>query len=141
MTKLAKPHLKRLKFIIIGVAFFISITVARSLYIQLLRPQNKNIVDVRTVKGMRGSILDRDGIKLAYDVSLRDLFIQKSENVDIKRVSRFMKKYFDSKFNYDSLLSASKGYLTLKKGIPDYQIDILRSDLKSMDQQITHFTD
>ena len=50
MTKLAKTHLKRLKFIIIGVAFFISITVARSLYIQLLRPQNKNIVDASSNK-------------------------------------------------------------------------------------------
>ena len=90
MTKLAKMHFKRLKFIIIGITFFISITVARSLYIQLLRPQNKNIVDVKTVKGARGCILDRDGIKLAYDVNLQDLFIQKSENVDIKRISRFM---------------------------------------------------
>ncbi len=130
MTKLAKTHLKRLRFVIIGITFFISITVVRSIYIQLLRPQDKSIVDVRPVKGPRGSILDRNGIQLAYDVNLYDLYVQKTDNVDIKRISRFMKKYFNANYNYDSLLSSSKGYLTLKKGIPDYKVDLLKSDLK-----------
>ena len=57
-----------------NITFFISITVVRSVYIQLLRPQDKSIVDVRPVKGPRGSILDRNGIQLAYDVNLYDLY-------------------------------------------------------------------
>ena len=38
-----------------------------------------------------------------------------------------MKKHYNPKYNYESLISSSKGYLILKKGVPDYELELLKS--------------
>ena len=74
MTKLYKLHQKRIKLVIFGVVFLLSLTTSKTLYIQLFKNETVYLQkDIKT-KGSRGIIFDRNGIKLAYDVVYYDLY-------------------------------------------------------------------
>ena len=132
MTKLYKKHLSRLRFIWLAIVVFLSVSAFRSLYIQLLRSQNKNIIHTEKVKGPRGVIYDRNGVRLAYDVKLYDLYVNDVGKVNLKKISSFMRDNFDPKYNYDSLLKTSNGYLILKKSVLEEKIKTLEYELKQI---------
>ena len=134
-TNLYKRHIKRLKLVSILVVFFISVSVGKTLYIQILHPQQKNIIQSREDVGPRGTIYDRSGIKLAYDIEMCDLFLNGLKDKNLKAVSSFMNKHFNISSNkFDSLLSFHSGsYFSLFKGVPINKIDLIRDDINELE--------
>ena len=114
MTNLYKRHIKRLKLVSLMIIFLLSISAGKTLYIQILRPQGKNIVRNKEIIGKRGTIYDRNGIKLAYDIEMYDLFLDRPKGYNYKLVSSFMSKHFNLNPNsFDSLVKSSGVYFLL----------------------------
>ncbi len=130
MTKLYKIHQKRIRFIVLGILFLISITTAKTLYIQAFKSKTiENYVN-REAKGERGIILDRNGIKLAYDAQFYDLFLSKEDSTKFGAVEYFVKEYFDRNIDIDSLANRSKeSSFRLVEKVPKRRIIELKSIL------------
>ena len=130
MTKLYKIHQKRIRFIVLGVLFLMSITTAKTLYIQAFKSKTVENYVSREAKGERGIILDRNGVKLAYDAQFYDLFLSKEDSAKFGAVEYFVKEYFDRNINIDSLANRSKqSSFRLVKKVPKRRIIELKSIL------------
>ena len=130
MTKLYKIHQKRIRFIVLGILFLISITTAKTLYIQVFKSKTIENYVSREAKGERGIILDRNGVKLAYDAQFYDLFLSKEDSAKFGAVEYFVKEYFDRNIDIDSLANRSKqSSFRLVKKVPKRRIIELKSIL------------
>ncbi len=130
MTKLYKIHQKRIRFIVLGILFLISITTAKTLYIQVFKSKTIENYVSREAKGERGVILDRNGVKLAYDAQFYDLFLSKEDSAKFGAVEYFVKEYFDRNIDIDSLANRSKqSSFRLVKKVPKRRIIELKSIL------------
>ncbi|MAX09830.1 MAG: hypothetical protein CMG13_03080 [Candidatus Marinimicrobia bacterium] len=130
MTKLYKIHQKRIRFIVLGVLLLISITTAKTLYIQVFKSKTIENYVSREAKGERGIILDRNGVKLAYDAQFYDLFLSKEDSAKFGAVEYFVKEYFDRNIDIDSLANRSKqSSFRLVKKVPKRRIIELKSIL------------
>ena len=97
---------------ITGIFLLILLFAGRTLYIQLIRGVDKDIVKKVLKKGKRGTIYDRNEKKLAYDIDIIDIFLDESDISNSYEVALFMNKYFDLNIpNTISLINASSGYL------------------------------
>ena len=130
MTKLYKIHQKRIRFIVLGILFLISITTVKTLYIQVFKSKTIENYVTREAKGERGVILDRNGVKLAYDAQFYDLFLSKEDSAKFGAVEYFVNEYFDRSIDIDSLANRSKQVsFRLVKKVPKRRIIELKSIL------------
>ena len=130
-TQLYKKHLNRLRIIIFGIFFLMFISAGRTLYIQVIREVDKNIVGKFPIKGKRGTIFDRNGKKMAYDAKVSDIILKRSNTNNSLEIANFISDNFD--LNLDAILlrikKAGKGSLKLVSNVNQNLISQLKEDL------------
>ena len=134
-TQLYKKHLKRLRIVLLGIFFLVSISAMRTFYIQLIRGTDKDIIEKRLVSGKRGIIYDRNGKKIAYDIQTADIFLDNSnaENLNSYEISLFMNENFGLDIeNTKSLIDNSSGFLMLLRNVDQNKIDNIMPQIRQI---------
>tara|TARA_A100001011_G_scaffold400407_1_gene514715 strand:- start:2153 stop:3844 length:1692 start_codon:yes stop_codon:yes gene_type:complete len=132
-TTLYKYHIKRLRLVFVFIAISIMVSALKTLYVQLFKYQELNIVKNIEVSGKRGGIYDRNGAKLAYDIAMYELFVEKNNGYDYKAVSSFMNKNFDLDYDvFDSLSNVSNNYFSLAKSVTADKINLINDEIKNI---------
>ena len=86
----------------------------RTLYIQLIRGVDKNIVATFPVKGKRGAIYDRNGRKMAYDVKVSDIVLKDCRTKNAYEIALFMNRNFNLEIDRTVERISSEGAGSLK---------------------------
>ena len=128
MTKLYKSHQKRIRVIVVLTLFLISVTTARTLYIQFFKNNTVSNYINKKVEGHRGIIFDRNGVKLAYDQDYCDLYLDSLNPSNFDAVKYFMKEYFNKSIDFDSLkFQFGSSRVSLLEGVSERKVKALKS--------------
>ena len=108
-----------------------TISSIKTLFIQIIRPVDKDIIAKFPISGERGKIFDRNGKKMAYDITVSDLVLKKCDTNNSYEIASFISDNFN--LNIDSILlrikKAGKGSLELVSNVNQNKILQLRDRL------------
>ena len=108
-----------------------TISSIRTLYIQMIRPVDKDVIWKIPIRGERGKIFDRNGKKMAYDITVSDVVLKKCDTKSSYEIASFISDNFN--LNIDSMLlrikKAGKGELELVSNVNQNKILQLRESL------------
>ena len=107
----------------------------RTLYIQLIRGVDKNIVVRFPVEGNRGIIYDRNGKKMGYDMKVSDIMLKDANSENIYSAVLFMNRNFD--LDIDSTIKKIKevgsGSLQLLRNVNRNKINDLLDEINQIE--------
>ena len=107
------------------------ISSIKTFYIQIIRPVDMDIIAKFPISGERGKIFDRNGKKMAYDITVSDVVLKKCDTKSSYEIASFISENFN--LNTDSILlrikKAGKGSLELVSNVNQNKILQLREGL------------
>ena len=108
-----------------------TISSIKTFYIQIIRPVDRDIIAKFPISGERGKIFDRNGKKMAYDITVSDIVLKKCDTKSSYEIACFISENFN--LNTDSILlrikKAGKGSLELVSNVNQNKILQLKERL------------
>ena len=112
------------------------ISSVRTLYIQLIREVDKNVIGDFPIKGKRGTIYDRNGKKMAYDVKVLDVILKKSNAPSAYEIASFVSENFelDLEETLDKISNEGAGSLKLLSNVNQNTISQFMEEIEQMEE-------
>ena len=110
------------------------ISSVRTLYIQLIREVDKNVIGDFPIKGKRGTIYDRNGKKMAYDVKVLDVILKKSNTPSAYEIASFFSENFELDLEgiLDKINNEGAGSLKLLSNVNQNTISQFMEEIEQM---------
>ena len=135
-SRLYKKHLKRMRIVVFVICCLMVVLSMRTLYVQLIKDVDKNIIGEFAINGKRGVIYDRNGKKMAYDVMVSDIILKNCDTPNKYEIANFISENFEIDLEkiLNKINNEGSGSLKLVSNVNDNIIFQLLKEIEEFEE-------